>query len=218
MPDEIGDTVILGDVGILGAIERGEVVVRPPPRPEAVGSNSIDLHLGPHLAVYSGRVLRTDREMPVLRSRIHDEEGALLLPGELYLAATVEWVSCGPYAPMLEGTSGAGRLGISVHATAGVGDVGFEGHWTLEITVVRPVLVFGGEPVAQMVLHTVGPVRTPYRERAGACYADARGATCPCGGSEGRFLLGCSVCDGTGLVPDPRPQPSRMWRKGRAPT
>jgi dCTP deaminase len=138
-----------------------------------------------------GEVLSTVEEMKTFERRIDPEEGWVLLPGELYLGATVEWTSSGPYLPVLDGTSGAGRLGISVHQTAGLGDVGFEGHWTLELTVIRPVFVFGGEPLAQLRFFRVqGQVRTPYREKSGVSYADARDA-------------------------GPVPRASRMWRKRR---
>jgi dCTP deaminase len=39
---------------------------------------------------------------------------------------------------------------MSVHLTAGFGDIGFEGHWTLEITVVKPVRIYAHMPVAQI--------------------------------------------------------------------
>jgi dCTP deaminase len=51
---------------------------------------------------------------------------------------------------MLEGRSSLARLGVSVHATAGFGDIGFDGHWTLEISVVKPVLVLPGIEVCQI--------------------------------------------------------------------
>jgi dCTP deaminase len=40
---------------------------------------------------------------------------------------------------MIEGRSSIGRLGLFVHVTAGFGDVGFCGYWTLEMFAVQPV-------------------------------------------------------------------------------
>ena len=33
-------------------------------------------------------------------------------------------------------------MGISIHQTAGFGDMGFIGRWTLEITCVEPVIIY----------------------------------------------------------------------------
>lgn len=88
------------------------------------------------------------------------EEGFVLQPGELYLARTVEYTETHGLVPMLEGRSSIGRLGMYIHVTAGFGDVGFCGYWTLEISVVRPLRIYGGVPVAQIFYHTVeGPIR-----------------------------------------------------------
>ena len=45
---------------------------------------------------------------------------------------------------MIEGRSSIGRLGLFVHVTAGFGDVGFCGYWTLEMFAVQPVRIFAG--------------------------------------------------------------------------
>lgn len=182
--------MILGDAEILRALASGEIVVEPM-APWALGSNSIDLHLAPTLLVYADVVLRTDRDCPTREIRVDPDAGLCLHPGELYLASTVERTRSGRYLPVIDGTSGAGRLGISVHQTAGIGDVGFEGHWTLELAVLRPVRVFGGEAIAQLLFFEVaGQVLVPYGEKKTASYADARE-------------------DG------PVPRGSRMWRKRR---
>ena len=46
---------------------------------------------------------------------------------------TEEYTETHAHVPFLEGKSSTGRLGIDIHATAGKGDVGFCGNWTLEI-------------------------------------------------------------------------------------
>lgn len=178
---------ILSDSRIRDAISRGEISIEPM-APHAIGSNSIDVHLSLHMAVYVDEELRTDRACEVRRWRIDRFNGTVLMPGELYLGATVERTESGPYLPTLDGTSGAGRLGLGAHVTAGVGDVGFRGHWTLEITVVKPVRVFGGEPIGQVLFEEVsGHVQRRYDRKHGANYVDQ----------------------------GPWPMPSRMWRKPR---
>lgn len=178
---------ILSDTAIRAAIERGDIRIDPM-APHAIGSNSVDVHLSPHLAVYTGATLRTDGECEIRRFDINPSSGRWLEPGELYLGSTVEFTDAGPYLPMLDGTSGAGRLGLGAHVTAGVGDVGFCGFWTLEITVVKPTIVFGGEPIGQLLFYEVsGAVEQRYDRKVGANYAN-QGAL---------------------------PMPSMMWRKPR---
>lgn len=84
------------------------------------------------------------------------QEGVILCPGILYLGATVEHTETpAPYAPMLEGRSSVGRLGMEVHVSAGVGDCNFKGAWTLEITVKTPLRIYAGVRVCQILYHTV---------------------------------------------------------------
>jgi len=58
-------------------------------------------------------------------------EGYVLEPNVLYLGHTNEVTHTNVYAPFIEGRSSIGRMGISVHITAGFGDIGFNGTWTL---------------------------------------------------------------------------------------
>lgn len=87
--------------------------------------------------------------------RISDipDDGMLLMPGELYLTQTAEYTETRDLVPMVEGRSSWGRLGLFIHITAGFGDVGFCGHWTLEMTVVRPLIIYPGVEIAQIFYH-----------------------------------------------------------------
>jgi dCTP deaminase len=114
--------------------------------------------------------------------------GFLLKPGQLYLASTKEYTRTEKYVPFLDGKSSIGRLGITIHCTAGRGDVGFAGHWTMEIHVVQPVMVYAGMPIGQLIYFETGPVDVSYDEKPGAKYHDGR---------------------------NPDPQPSRMFRNFR---
>jgi dCTP deaminase len=61
---------------------------------------------------------------------------------------------------MLEGRSSIGRLGLFVHVTAGFGDVGFCGYWTLEMFAVHPIRIYAGVEICQIFYHTLeGDVR-----------------------------------------------------------
>ena len=46
-------------------------------------------------------------------------------------------------------------LGLFVHVTAGFGDVGFSGYWTLEMFAVHPVRIYPGIPICQIFYHEI---------------------------------------------------------------
>jgi dCTP deaminase len=101
-----------------------------------------------------GAYLDMSREEGVVHFDI-GERGFLLLPGIMYLAHTAERVCAKKDVPVLDGKSSIGRLGIKVHLTAGYGDIGFDGQYTLEVEVTHPVLVFAGVRFCQIRFHTV---------------------------------------------------------------
>jgi dCTP deaminase len=75
--------------------------------------------------------------------------------------------------PFLEGKSSTGRLGIDIHATAGKGDVGFCGNWTLEISVKQPVRIYRGMPIGQLIYFPVdGEIEIAYNKKGNAKYSN----------------------------------------------
>lgn len=124
--------------------------------------NSYNLRLHDELLVYDESEL--DMHKPAKYSRLPiPPEGIMLHPNRLYLGRTVERTETHNYVPMLEGRSSIGRLGLFVHVTAGFGDVGFCGFWTLEMFAVYPIRIYAGVEIAQIFYHTVEGDATPYR-------------------------------------------------------
>jgi dCTP deaminase len=89
-------------------------------------------------------------------------EGLVLQPNQLYLGRTVECTETRNLVPMIEGRSSIGRLGLFVHVTAGFGDVGFRGYWTLEMFAVQPVRVYPGVAICQIFYHALQGPYIPY--------------------------------------------------------
>lgn len=116
--------------------------------------NSYNLRLADELLVYAGDTLDMKKPNPTVGLTI-PEEGLLLIPGKLYLGRTMEYTSTKNLVPMLEGRSSIGRLGLFIHVTAGFGDVGFEGFWTLEIFCLMPVRIYAGVEICQVYYHTI---------------------------------------------------------------
>ena len=63
---------------------------------------------------------------------------------------------------MIEGRSSIGRLGLFVHVTAGFGDVGFCGYWTLEMFAVQPVRIYPHVSICQIFYHQIEGEIKPY--------------------------------------------------------
>ena len=161
--------MILTDKEILAGIENGTIVIEPFDR-KALGTNSYDVHLGPHLAVYEAKELDAKKHNTVKHFEI-GPEGYVIEPGILYLGVTEEYTETHAHVPFLEGKSSIGRLGIDIHATAGKGDVGFCNTWTLEISCVHPVRIYAGMPIGQLIYFGIkGEVQNMYHSKQNAKY------------------------------------------------
>jgi dCTP deaminase len=162
-------SMILSDKRILEEIEKGSILIEPF-RPECLGSNSYDVHLGKYMAVYTNRVLDAKSHNKI-EEFIIPPEGMVLYPGILYLGVTEEYTETHKHIPFLEGKSSTGRLGIDIHATAGKGDVGFCNTWTLEISVSMPVRIYASMPIGQLIYFLVdGEVNVIYNKKRDAKY------------------------------------------------
>ena len=132
----------------------GSNIVIDPFHPDRLNPNSYNLSLHDELRVYDRDVLDMREENPSTKLRI-PPEGLVLEPNRLYLGRTLEYTATDGYVPMLEGRSSIGRLGLFVHITAGFGDVGFRGYWTLEIFCVQPIRIYAGVQICQIFYHTI---------------------------------------------------------------
>lgn len=163
--------MILSDLRILEEIEKGSIVIEPFDQ-KYLGSNSYDVHLGRHLAIYEEKTLDAKKHNSIAHFEI-PETGFILQPGMLYLGVTEEYTETHAHVPFLEGKSSTGRLGIDIHATAGKGDVGFCNTWTLEISCVHPVRIYAGMPIGQLIYFPVdGEVKNKYNAKKNAKYTE----------------------------------------------
>lgn len=133
-----------------------------PFNPDQLNPNSYNLKLHDRLLVYDNHELDMARPNPT-REIIIPDEGILLQPGKLHLGRTVEHTETQNLVPMLEGRSSVGRLGLFVHVTAGFGDVGFKGFWTLEIFAVQPIRIYKGVEICQVFYHTIEGEKVSYK-------------------------------------------------------
>jgi dCTP deaminase len=132
----------------------GKDIIIEPYSPTQLNPNSYNLKLHPELLVYDEEVL--DMKNPnAYRQLSIPESGLVLKTNTLYLGRTLEYTETHQLVPMLEGRSSIGRLGLFVHVTAGFGDVGFCGFWTLEIFCVQPIRIYPHVEICQIYYHDI---------------------------------------------------------------
>ena len=124
--------------------------------------NSYNLTLHDELMTYEEVVLDMRKANRVRRIQI-PREGYVLNPNKLYLSRTAERTETHNLVPMIEGRSSVARLGLFVHVTAGFGDAGFCGFWTLEMFAVQPVRIYPGVPICQIFYHEITGEITEYQ-------------------------------------------------------
>jgi|TARA_B110000263_G_scaffold239847_1_gene242452 dCTP deaminase len=139
----------------------GDSIVIEPFNEDHLNTNSYNLTLHDEVMVYEEVVLDMRQVNRVRRLKI-PESGMVLTPNQLFLARTVERTETHDLVPMIEGRSSIGRLGLFVHVTAGFGDVGFKGYWTLEMFAVQPVRIYPGVQICQIFYHELAGDITNY--------------------------------------------------------
>lgn len=132
----------------------GKEIIIEPFNERQLNPNSYNLRLYNELLVYENHLLDMKKENKA-KKIIIPKDGLILEPGKLYLGRTVEYTKTDKLVPMLEGRSSIGRLGLFIHVTAGFGDVGFSGYWTLEMFCIQPIKIYPEVEVCQIYYHVI---------------------------------------------------------------
>ncbi len=129
--------------------------------PQHLNPNSYNFHLGDRLLTYTQQVLDPRQDNPTATLYIPDE-GLILEAGHLYLGHTVEKMGAARYVPMIFARSSIARLGLFVQITAPLGDIGFIGQWTLQLTPVHDLRVYPGMALGQILFFEASGEIDPY--------------------------------------------------------
>jgi dCTP deaminase len=174
--------MILVDWQIHDRIERGFISVDPYD-PALVQPNSLDIRLGKHFVWYEPGPEVIDpyqKETVTQSTREITADSVVLEPGRFMLAETLEVIGLPDnIVASIEGKSSIARLGVELHQTGGWIDAGFRGSITLEMCNVnqRPVRMYAGMPVGQLVFYSTERAAQPYNLKKDAKYLDQRQAT-----------------------------------------
>ena len=164
---------ILSDKTIKEYLEEGKIVIDPLKDEQQIQPSSVDMRLGDEFKVF--KVIRKPYIDPkdeediaeyMESSTVPEGEAFIIHPNEFALATTQEYVKVPDVlVARVEGRSSMGRLGVTMHVTAGYVDPGFEGRITLEISNIgaMPVALYPGQRVCQLVFETMTtPAELPY--------------------------------------------------------
>jgi len=165
----------------MGEANSGWIRIEPKPNGNQFGSCSVDLRLGQEFAVFKHSrvpyvdVKHMDSQDFMMKVKVAWGKPLVMQPKEFVLATTIERVELADdILARLEGRSSLGRLGIIVHATAGIIDPGWYGNIVLELGNhgVMPVALYPGMRVCSLTFErTSSIVEIPYRKKAGQKYA-----------------------------------------------
>ena len=164
---------ILSDKTIKEYLEEGKIVIDSLKDEQQIQPSSVDMRLGDEFKVF--KVIRKPYIDPkdeediaeyMESSTVPEGEAFIIHPNEFALATTQEYVKVpDDLVARVEGRSSMGRLGVTMHVTAGYVDAGFEGRITLEISNIgaMPVALYPGQRVCQLVFETMTtPAELPY--------------------------------------------------------
>jgi dCTP deaminase len=114
-----------------------------------VTTNSYDLTLGDSLIYYTDDILDPKKENNYSILKI-PEEGYLLEKGSFYLGSSQEVIGSDFYVPIIHAKSGIARLGLFVHVTADLIDIGSHGNITFQLHATLPVKIYKGMKLGQV--------------------------------------------------------------------
>lgn len=184
---------MLSDQDIAKEMRRRRIIIDPTPPAHRRQPASVDVTLGDTVRVYgpprragARRVVRLDDIPDDLTDEVDIGEGFRLRPGDFVLATTTEHVTLpGNVCGFLHGRSTLGRLGLLIHATAGLIDPGYAGRITLEVANIGELILElrAGDPIGQLTFErTSSPVSRPYgSDGLGSRYQHQSGTTPPRG-------------------------------------
>jgi dCTP deaminase len=122
--------------------------------PEQISPNSYDFRLGDTVETYQSEILDFKQDNPKTKIVIPDG-GFVLRTDRIYLAPTEELIGSDRFAAIVHARSSVARMGLFVHVTADLIDIGTYDRWILQLHAVQPVRIFRGMRIGQVTFWSV---------------------------------------------------------------
>lgn len=106
-----------------------------------VTTNSYDLCLASKLIRYTSSILDPKIEQPFEEIEI-PKKGLKMNAGEFRLASSTEVVGSNHYVPIIHAKSSLARMGLFVHCTADLVDIGSIGNLTFQLFATLPIILY----------------------------------------------------------------------------
>jgi len=132
--------MILSGAAILEEASCGKICISPFSR-DRITTNSYDLTLGETFLRYQNNVLDPRKDNPHDIVRV-DAAGIVLNKGDFLLGHSLEKIGSDHYVPIIHAKSSIARLGLFVHVTADLIDIGSHGNVTFQLYSTLPVRIY----------------------------------------------------------------------------
>lgn len=140
--------MILTGTEIRRQVELGRIQIDPF-RPEQCTTNSYDLELGDELVEYLDEVIDPRRPASVRRLQI-PADGYVMAADSFLLGHSRERLGSDHFVPIIHGRSTTARIGLFVHVTADLIDIGSHGNVTFQLRSTLSLRLTAGMPLAQV--------------------------------------------------------------------
>lgn len=145
--------MILSGSKIKEMVQNNKIIIDPF-NLDQINPNSYNFRLGNTFRVYDDKVIDPKKDNTTRIIKI-PPSGYVMEPSVLYLGHTQEVMGSDHFVPIIRGRSSIGRLGIFVHITADLIDIGSINQWTLQMHCVQPVRIYPGILIGQVTFWKV---------------------------------------------------------------
>ncbi len=140
--------MILTGKKIIEEVKSNKITISPFIKKRAT-TNSYDLSLGETIIRYTSKIIDPKSESSYEIIKI-PEEGLVLNAGDFVLGHSNEKIGSDSYVPLIHGKSGTARMGLFVHVTADLIDIGSHGVTTFQLYATLPVRLYPNMLIAQV--------------------------------------------------------------------
>ena len=140
--------MILTGNKIIEEVESGKIEITPFDK-SRITTNSYDLSLGETIIRYKAEIIDPKVETSYEEIKI-PSDGMVLNPEDFVLGHSNERIGSDFYVPMIHGKSGTARMGLFVHVTADLIDIGSHGVTTFQLYATLPVRLHVGMLISQV--------------------------------------------------------------------
>jgi dCTP deaminase len=139
--------MILTGQEIINQVNEGKIKIFPFSLKQ-INPNSYNFRLGNIIKYYANHILDPKIKQEAIQIEI-PSEGLVLYPDKIYLGHSVEVIGSNYYVPMIKGRSSIARMGLFIHITSDIIDIGSHNQWTLQLYAVQPVRIYSEMLIGQ---------------------------------------------------------------------